>query len=185
LHWYISGMKYFRTFSLICVLGLFCTSCVKKENYPDYPVITYNSFTPFCSGGKTDSAYLRINFTDGNGQIGYPANQSGVIPDFYIVPLVDSANGYFTPIIFPSPYTSNDTIISFSYQIPNITPAGSDKELNGIIQINLENAIQEISSIPPVTNHNFNVLRFQVWIYDLQGNKSNVITTPTVYTCGY
>ncbi len=183
MHWYISGMKYFRTFFFICILGLFYTSCVKKENYPDYPVITFNSFTPFCTGNKTDSAYLRVNFTDGNGDIGYPAGESGITPDFYIIPMVDSA-GTFKPLQYTSPYTGHDTVFTFDYQIPDITPTGSDKELNGIIQINLENAIQTISSLS-IPNINFTYLEFQVWIYDRAGNKSNVLVTPPRTTCGY
>ncbi len=178
-------MKYFRTFSLICFLGLLYSSCVKKENYPDYPIITFNTFTPFCSGATTDSAYLRVNFTDGNGDIGYPAGESGVTPDFYIIPMADSANGFYRIIHFPSPYTGHDTTISFEYQIPDITPSGSDKELNGIIQINLENAIQTLSSLGTIGNFNFHDLEFQVWIYDRAGNKSNVLTTPPCHTCGY
>ncbi|HTB30756.1 MAG TPA: hypothetical protein VK808_01950, partial [Bacteroidia bacterium] len=80
-------MKYFRTFLIICVLGLLYASCTKKENYPIIPAITYNSFTPFCSGSTTDSAYLRVNFTDGDGDIGYPQSDASAPNDFYIVPL--------------------------------------------------------------------------------------------------
>lgn len=182
-------MKYFRTFSFICLLGLLYASCVKKENYPDIPAITYNSFTTYCDAvvpTKTDSAFLRVNFTDGNGDIGYPAGQEGVAPDFFIIPMnLNTLTGKYDTIVIPSSNTGNDTTLSFSYQIPNITPTGSDKELNGIIQINLENAISVITEVP-IPNHNVNSLQFKVWMFDRAGNKSNVLITPAnLHSCAY
>jgi len=180
-------MKYLRTFSIICILGLLYSSCVKKENYSIIPAITYNSFIPFCSGSTTDSAYLRVNFTDGDGDIGYPQGDVSAPKDFFVVPYIYV---YSTKSFQPITNTTNNTVdtVMFSYLIPNITPSGSDKELNGIIQINLEDFIQEdISSL--VTNPTFNSianvheLQFQVWIFDRAGHKSNVITTPVVYSC--
>jgi hypothetical protein len=177
-------MKYLRTFSIICFLGLLFSTCTKKENYPDYPVITYNNWEPFCSGSTTDSAYLLVNFTDGNGAIGYPSEDASAPNDFYIVPLFDSA-GIFKSLSV-STQTGGDSSITFPYQIPDITPSGSDKELNGIIQINLETAIQAIIQIPvDLASRGFvaGTFRFEVWMYDRAGNKSNVLITPTVYTC--
>jgi hypothetical protein len=173
-------MKYFRTFLIICVLGLLYASCTKKENYPIIPAITYNSFTPFCSGSTTDSAYLRVNFTDGDGDIGYPQSDASAPNDFYIVPLFDSVGNFIT-ITLP-----NDSILSFPYKIPYITPSGSDKELNGIIQINLENIFQELDQlVSELSSHGLvaHTFRFQVWIFDRAGHKSNVLTTPTVEDC--
>lgn len=173
-------MKYLRTFAIICLLGLLYTSCVKKANYPDIPQITYNSFTPYCSGATTDSALLRINFTDGNGDIGY-SQELGAPNDLYIIPLVYVyATKSFQPII-----ESGTDTLTFPYSIPDITPAGSDKELNGIIQINFENFLQQqISDLTGFSGvANLHELQFEVWMYDRAGNKSNVLITPTVYTC--
>jgi hypothetical protein len=171
-------IKYLRTFTIICFMGLLYTSCVKKANYPDVPVITYNSFTPYGGGSITDSALLRINFTDGNGAIG-----DGQTIDLYIVPLIYiKASQTFQPI-FSSP---GDTQ-KFPYVIPNITPSGSDKELSGIIQINFENYLQDevsiLASNPAVAAvADPYSLEFEVWLYDRAGNKSNVLITPNVHT---
>jgi hypothetical protein len=179
-------MKYLRILAFICVLGLVMASCVKKENYPDYPVITYNSCYVFCSGSTTDSALLRVNFTDGNGQIGYPQQQEGVAPDFFARPMVYFyATKSYQYMTYVDTAGINDTV-TLSYLIPYITPAGTDKELSGIIQINTEGLIQtdisdlytNFSAVADVYN-----LEFQVWMYDRNGNKSNVIVTPPVYTC--
>jgi hypothetical protein len=173
-------MKYLRTFTIICVLGLLYSSCVKKANYPDIPQITFNSFTPFCSGSVTDSAYLRINFTDGNGDIGY-SQQLGAPTDFYAIPLVYVyATKSFQPLIL-----GGDTV-KFPYSIPNITPMGNDKELNGIIQINFENFLQEYlanNAAAFSSAANLYNIEFQVWLYDRSGNKSNVIITPPRSIC--
>jgi hypothetical protein len=178
-------MKLFRTFLIISILALLYSSCAKEENYSDIPNITFNSFTPFCSGSTNDSAYLRINFTDGTGDIGYPLGDASVPPDFFIVPMyLNIPTGTYDTIIYQSPYTGNDTTLSYGYLIPDITPSGKDKELNGIIQINLENALQIISSIPPISGKNFNKLEFKVWIYDRAGNKSNILITPPCPLCG-
>jgi hypothetical protein len=139
-------------------------------------VISYNSYTAYGSGSITDSALLRINFTDGNGNIGY-AQQLGAPIDLYIIPLIYVyATNSYQPII-----ESGDTALTFPYSIPNITPAGSDKELNGIIQINFFNFIQnEISSLTGFSSvADIHKLQFKVWMYDNAGNKSNVIITPT------
>lgn len=173
-------MKYLRTFTIICILGLFYSSCVKKANYPDVPVISYNSFTRYCSGSITDSALLRINFTDGNGDIGY-AQELGAPIDLYVVPLVYVyASKTFQPII-----ESGSDTLTFPYSIPDITPTGSDKELNGIIQVNFESFIQtQISNLTGFSGvADIHYLQFKVWIYDRSGNKSNILITPPVYTC--
>ncbi len=176
-------MKYLKSLLAICLLGLLFYSCVKKANYPDYPVITYNNFIPFCTGSNTDSAYLLVNFTDGNGAIGYSQTEASS-PDFYILPEIYFYTGKFEPLI----NTITGDTIKYSYVIPDITPSGKDKELNGIIQINLENFIQsQISVLAEDTTFakktNAHKLQFVVWMFDRNGNKSNVITTPTVYSC--
>lgn len=144
-------------------------SCEKKSSYPDVPVITYNNF--YC-----DSACLRINFTDGNGDIGYPSQQEGVKPNLY-------AN----VLVYVYKTHTYDSFTQFSYNIPDITPSGSNKALNGIIQVNFEGLLNEwvtqdstgFSNLADFTN-----LEFQVWILDRAGNKSNVLVTPPVsYPC--
>jgi hypothetical protein len=174
----IAGMNHLRYFFLFAVIGFCLSSCVKKANYSDIPYITYNSFSPFCSGSTTDSAYLRVNFQDGDGDIGYDAQDASAPFDFYVMELVNY-NGTYVGY----PYLQLHDSLIFSYHIPYITPTGKDKSLNGIIQINLESNLQ--NSIPPTTipGYNFHNVEFQVWIFDRAGNKSNVITTPPLTLC--
>lgn len=153
---------------------------MKKENYPDYPIITFNSFLNFCNGATVDSAYLRLNFTDGNGAIGYPQSDESAPSDFFVITLMNNKiTGKFDTIKQPNAENTGDTVTVWAYKIPYITPSGSDKELNGIIQINLETSIQNIR---PTNGHNYQDLEFVVWMYDRNGNKSNILNTGPVST---
>ncbi len=175
-------MKILRTFLIVSIIGLLYSSCVKKENYPNYPVITYNTFIPFGPCGAPDSAYLRVNFTDGNGQIGYPAGQEGAPLDFFIIPMMFNTNTLkYDTIKHENVANTADTVTVWAYAIPYITPSGSDKALNGIIQINFETSIKD--NISQTNGHDYTKLEFSVWMYDRAGNKSNVLTTPPVSTC--
>ncbi len=179
MKYFSSKARWAKTFSIICLLGMLFSACSHKSNYSNIPAITYNSFTCFCDAAKptqSDSAYLRVNFTDGDGDIGYPTSDASAPNDFFVIPTIDSS-GIFTPLIV------NDTILTFKYHIPYITPSGTDKSLNGIIQINLENLVQQISGLT-IPNHNTHIFQFQVWIMDRAGNKSNILTSPTVHSCG-
>ncbi len=177
MHTYQFGMKYIKFFSFAGIICLLYSSCAKKENYSDIPSITYNSFNPFCSASTTDSAYLRINFTDGDGDIGYPDQDANAPYNCFIIAKVDSADKFVSEYV-------NGTVDTFSYHIPDITPSGNDKELNGIIQINLEGFVQSLVLPAPIPGMDFHKIQFTVWIYDRAGHKSNVLITPTVYSCG-
>lgn len=151
------------------ILGM--VSCVKPPNYPMTPVITYQSLQVNSDG----SAVLKVNFTDGLGDIGYPSDQTGSPPDFFIEIQYQNASGGYTTYTQPgtvyNPGTTDTTISQ--YHIPDITPAGKYKELSGQISIALgsewylQNNINE---------------RLVVWLTDRAGNSSNRIITPAVAT---
>jgi len=175
-------MKFFRNFILICLLGLLYSSCAKKENYPDVPVISYNNFAAYYAGSNNsiDSTILTINFTDGNGDIGYPSQETNVKPDLYVLPLIlyTRTNSYGPFLV-----NNNDSVI-FPYNIPYITPVGNDKELSGLIKINMGSFLQQYIIDEFLADKNLfdsanpHMMEFKVWMYDRAGNKSNVLTTP-------
>lgn len=175
-------MKFFRNFIIICLFGLLYSSCVKKQNYPDVPVITYNNFAAYyeAPSNAIDSAIITINFTDGNGDIGYPLQETNVPQDLYVVPLIY----YYRTKSYGPFLTNNNDTTTFSYTIPYITPVGNDKELSGIIKINTEDFLQrwifgifaQYQNLYDSANpHN---MEFKIWIYDRAWNKSNVLITP-------
>lgn len=174
-------MKSFKNVILICLVALLYSSCAKKENYPDVPVISYNTFASYYYSDPThDSAILTLNFTDGNGDIGYPSGETDAIPDIYVTPLIYY---YDTKNFRPMPI--NGDTVPLSYTIPTITPAGNDKELSGIIEVNMGSSLY--SSIDAVYLANESIfdtaidptrMEFRVWMFDRAGNKSNVLITP-------
>jgi hypothetical protein len=167
-------MKLFSALGLAFLLLLGFSSCQKNENYPDYPVITYKDFIVF----NQDSAYIQVNFTDGNGDIGYPASDTSAPPNFWVEYMyLDSATNNFLPMT-ATVGTKTDTIFG-PYYIPNITPTGKNKELSGEIQVKLETEGQPTWYSPlPIYYKATNAIEFRVWLVDRAGNKSNVVTTP-------
>lgn len=145
------------------------TACVKKENIPATPVLTFNSFTQYLSG-NADSAVMQVNFTDGNGNIGYLGNPADAQPNFFIFQLWDSSNHWV-------PFYGDTGASTFSYKIPNLTPSGSNKSLTGIIKIRM---IPYLAPNIKSLSHG-DTIKFNVWLFDRDGVKSNVLTTPTFY----
>jgi hypothetical protein len=169
-------MKLFSRIGIIIIIAAILYSCHKQVNYSIIPAITYKNFII----NSDSSADIQINFTDGDGDIGYLTSDANPPYDFYLVPLRDSIppSGityyvieYATP---PTPILG-DTVGS-GYNIPYITPTGKDKELSGQIQIHLDAATWK-GVIPSTTS-----VEFRVWIIDRAGHVSNRILTPPIRT---
>src|ERR1700722_19148929 len=80
-------------FLIILIVAGKC-SCAKKETFSIIPAITFKSLT----SNNLDSAIMEVNFTDGDGDIGYLGNLAEAQPDFFIQYLRDSA-GAFVPML--------------------------------------------------------------------------------------
>jgi hypothetical protein len=176
-----------RFLSLISISGLlvfFFSGCEKNTNNNPVPVISFKSFTV---SQTADSATLQINFTDGDGDIGYPAQDPTAPYNFFIqywysTDTLSTSLAQFPDTAIFKPYINinqnpPDTLL-YSYHIPDITQPGKNKSLTGIIQI-------IVSGTPPLgwfVNYASapyrNFFQYKVWIYDRAGHKSNVITTP-------
>ena|ERR1700722_1306814 len=159
-------MRFLYGITLFLIGSLVFSSCAKKETFSIIPAITFKSliFT------DANSAILEINFTDGDGDIGYVGNPENAQPNFYIEYFRDSA-GIFVPMT--EYITAVPTIVEPSYKIPDVTPSGKNKSLLGVIKINIENLTQGL----PLKD---STLRFNAWLFDRAGHKSNIITTPPV-----
>jgi hypothetical protein len=155
---------YSITAFLLCVILL--SSCQKQESFSNIPAITFKSLTV----KNANSAILEVNFTDGDGDIGYVGNPENAQPNFFIEYYRDSAS-IFVPMIFY--VTAVPSIAEPSYTIPDVTPAGKNKSLTGTIKINMENLTQGL----PIVG---DTLQFNVWLFDRAGHKSNVLTTPQI-----
>ncbi len=151
------------------VCGLMGTSCVKKEVYPDIPVIAYEGFImQFDSGLYAKRGYLTISFKDGNGDIGLGDNQKN--PPFdtgsiyyynYIIDYYEMRNGTFVKV---------DLDPSYNARIPNLTPIDQNKAIKGTILDTL--------MLNPAPLHD--TVKFKFFIYDRALHKSNVDSTPPI-----
>ncbi len=124
-------MKLLYGIALFLIGSLVFSSCAKKETFSIIPAITFKSM----DAATLDSAIMEVNFTDGDGDIGYQGSASDAQPDFFIQYLRDSAGVFVPMIVYNGP---NPTTVEGTYKIPNVTPAGKDKTLTGIIRINME-----------------------------------------------
>lgn len=168
---------------LFCILF---NSCEKNNNSSPYPVISYNNLIQYCTGSISkdsvtvveDSAVLIINFSDGNGDIGYPSSDENAPFDFYIQQYYLNRNDSIIPII-----TTDGGDVILPYHIPDITPSGADKSLTGEIKILLTypNVDYLANTKNPIARGA--TICYKVWIYDRSGNKSNVVTTPLFTLC--
>lgn len=159
-------MKVFSKIALAGIVLLIVSSCQKPRSYSVIPAITYKNFT------ITDSSHaiLQISFTDGDGDIGYPSDNTSAPANFYIEYLYDSA-GIYVPALFPPSSTPDPVVgdtVAYPYHIPYITPTGKDKSLNGQIQVNVSNWYLPLSK----------TFEYRVWLIDRAGHISNRVTTP-------
>jgi hypothetical protein len=148
---------------------LILASCIKKEDYPDIPEISYRGFTKvFDTGQYPIKGILSIDFQDGNGDIGLdpgdtlPPFQPG--GDYYynmIIRYFEKQNGVWVEPILPVPYNA---------RIPVLTPDQPNKAIKGYIVDTLD-----LDPTPA-----FDTIKFEVFIYDRALNQSNVVATPEI-----
>lgn len=162
---------------LLGIVGLVFYGCIKTQDVPPVPAITYKNFVKY---GK-DSADMVITFKDGDGDIG--ANPGDTAPPFNV-----NGKYYFNMVMvyyykgtdgnfhrYKDP-TAKDSF-SVGYHIPYVTPTGKNKILDGEIRARL------LSPFYPVVGFQkplHPVIRFDIYIYDRALHKSNVITTPEI-----
>lgn len=166
-------MKFFSkiTVSLVLIVGI--SSCIKKETYPNTPHLTFNSLNVTTN----DSLFIKVNFTDGDGDIGYSTTDFNPPLNCYIQLQRDSNNIFVPLLIITSSPPLNPVIgdtLCFPYNIPNITPSGSSKALKGTIKIALAKNIWDFA---PISGQQ---VKFIIWIIDRAGNVSNRVMTTTV-----
>lgn len=147
-------------------------SCEKEPKFSPIPEIRFIDFTQILGKNLKDSiGILKIGFTDGDGDMGLSAEDTlppyQVQGNFYynfVVKYFEKQQGTWVEITT----LPNGSPLINSARIPNITPKGQRKALEGEISINL------------FTNNpfaSFDTIRYQCFIYDRALNKSNEIVT--------
>ena len=161
-------MRILRFVAFAFLFAIFFSACQKTSSGPVIPSISYKNFTAI----STDSARLEINFTDGDGDIGYLSQDASPQPNLWIRYLYYN----FTDQKYEGVRNTNDSMthdsVYFVYNIPDLTPKGKNKSLKGIIEV----AISPVWYLPYYNTNDSNLIEYQVWLFDRAGHQSNVIT---------
>lgn len=152
---------------LLLVVGL--SSCIKEKDFPNKPSIEYKDFVLF----KNDSADCYITFKDGDGDVGIFQGDTTSVDNLKMKYLYKASNGAFVPYDATFGTPEFDTLF-YSYRIPNLTPDGQYKALDGEIKIKLRSA--------PLFNPAHKVVKFEITLSDRAGNKSNMVETKEIVT---
>ncbi|MFN3918099.1 MAG: hypothetical protein ACK4K0_10190 [Flavobacteriales bacterium] len=167
-----------KLFTKILISGIFIAmmlnSCLKKEEFPPEPELTFISFTKM----SADSAVFTFSFVDGDGDIGLeigdtlpPYNASGDYHYNLVLQYYERKNGEWVKgTEDPSGDNSpNFKSIISGYRIKNITPTGQNKLLKGQIDVFIEPFY-----FNPFSNWN-DTIQWRAFMYDRALNKSNII----------
>jgi hypothetical protein len=157
-----------RKLALLTTVGsLLLGGCLRTEEFPVEPVITYKEFKAF-----GDSASLVIKFTDGDGDIGlgqgdttgaYAPGQTYYHNFFVEYYKLD--NGVWSPpFVFALP---------LYYRVPVVTPTGQNKALEGEIAV----ALKPYPTLPGTSG---DTIRYSVKLVDRALHESNVVYTEGV-----
>ncbi len=152
--------------SLLSILFIFGSGCLKVEEAPPEPSIEFVSFAQF-----GDSASLVFSFTDGDGDIGLsqsdttgPYAPGETFHHNLFVEYFEMQNGEWEEI---------NLLLPYRYRIPVITPTGQNKFLEGEIAIAL-------APFPTDPNSQFDTVMYSIQIADRALHLSNVVETNTI-----
>jgi hypothetical protein len=144
--------------------------CIKEKQFPREPIIEFQDFINYVSPrGTVDSADCIIKFTDGDGDVGLMEGDTSSPANLRLKYLYKNlTDGKFYPMDGIDSTTVLDTLY-FDYRIPNLTPDGQYKALDGSIKAKFRTS--------PVFYPGHKVVKFEIVLRDRAGNKSNMITT--------
>lgn len=162
-------MKDLKYIVIIALLGTsILLSCVKEKDFPVTPVIAFKQYFKY----SNDSADCVITFKDGDGDIGIKPEDTSSPNDFTLKYLYkDTTDGQFKPFDAIDSTSAMDTLF-YSYRVPNLTPEGQYKALDGEIRAKLRAA--------PIYYPLHTVVKFEIRLRDRAGHLSNIITTDEI-----
>lgn len=153
--------------AVLATVVVLVAGCFPKEQFPVEPNIKVLSLEQF-----GDSASLTISFTDGDGDIGL--DPSNTQPPF------DTGSTFYHNMFLEYEELQNGVwvrptlSIPFYYRIPNITPVGQNKLLEGEIAV----ALKPWPVFPAPPGSPRDTVRFSVQLVDRALNMSNTDLSP-------
>ena len=154
-------------FIFLLLLISLAPSCVKEEQYPVEPAITFLDFGVYRDVSDKDSVgVITISYTDGDGDIGL--NDWDTLEPYkynYYLKFLEQVNGTLTEV---EPADKN---INFNARIPILTPEGRNKNIKGNIAMSIELYYSRYAL-------KSDTVAFEIYIKDRALHSSNVIQTP-------
>jgi hypothetical protein len=155
---------------LLAFLPFLFFSCLRKDEFPNTPSITFKSITT-----TPDSAVILLDFVDGDGNFGITdADTTGIYDDCYeryniYAEYYELRNGEWVWVQL-DPCIEQ---IPWYYQVPFAEPTGQIKSQKGELRLLLEPTYY-------LTNA-FDTCRFEIFIADRDRNLSNRVRTSVFY----
>lgn len=164
-------MKYTKFIAVLFLLSvIIIPSCVKEKEFPPIPAITFLHYDAYAP----DSADCVIAFKDGDGDIGILESDATTPNDYQLKYLYkDLLTGVFLPYDSNLATPEMDTLF-YSYRVPNLTPDGQYKALDGEIRAKLRAA--------PIYHPAHSIVKFEIFLRDRAGNVSNRVMTNEIIT---
>ncbi|MEZ4909138.1 MAG: hypothetical protein R2771_16185 [Saprospiraceae bacterium] len=149
---------------------LFLQSCTESPNFPIEPVLTFTGLSKntIDQGSlNSDSLYIYLHFTDGDGDIGLETEDS--IQNLF---LIDSRTGFQ----------------SDAFKIPLVQTAGTGNGISGDIELKIYTTCCIFANnIPPcsvIEGIDYDTLYYKIYLIDNAGHSSDTIdTTPILIHC--
>jgi hypothetical protein len=159
-------MRRISLFFFIAIAASFAvTSCVKEKSFPPEPKIEFKNFISY----NVDSADCIINFTDGDGDIGIAEGDTASKDDLTMKYLyLDTLTGNYLPYDY-TPGTGGFDTLFYGYRVPDVTPKGQYKALDGEIKARLRSL--------PLYNPVHKKVKFEIQLRDRAGHLSNKVMT--------
>lgn len=144
-----------KLLSTVVLIGLIA-GCSKPPELPPEPNITGHGFNKTTIQSGVDTLIVRIDYEDGDGNLGTPDGQS-------------ATNAFVKDTRFPAfPATE--------FTIPELNVTGVPQAISGSVWFTFEPI-----AVPICTpGKDMDTLRFEIYIKDQDGNLSNTITTDEV-----
>lgn len=141
------------------------TSCTSPPDYPDEPVIAYQSASRLFMNqgyGQEDSITLTLSFTDGDGDIGFQQTEQAV--NVFVRDLRDDYERL--------------------YRLPFVPQRGITNGISGTIDLKLYQTCcyveQYIPCSPSLPEGTTDEVRYEIYIVDRAGNESNRVQTEAI-----
>ncbi len=163
-------LKSIVNYIVIFSVTLLIVACEKVPKYSKTPEISFDSFSiernvfNVDNSSTVDNVTIKLNYKDGDGDMGLTNEELGSSPSNYIIDLQVKKNGVFTTL---------DLNPRLDGKFPKLSTDNVVGPIDGI----LSNVIIIPQSFPFVPN---DTIRFDIKIIDRAGNESNSITTPFI-----